>query len=116
MLNCYYGDFETFLHDNDDRVYRMWEYKKSWTPWEIENRTEFNENFINEQCRFILIRESINLPDGDILLGVQEVNFDENDKLDDYPDEVDLDYYRLSNICLSYSPRDQFRYEENEEE
>ena len=116
MFKYCYGDFETFLHDNDNRVYRMWEYKKSWTPREIENHTEFNENFVNEQCRFIVIRESVNLPDGDILLGIQEVNFDENDKLDAYPDEVDLDYYKLSNICLSYSPRDQFGYEENEEE
>lgn len=116
MINYSYGDFETFVLDNDSRVYRMWQYKKSWTPWEEKNCTDFDSNLINDECDFVVIRESITLPDGDILLGVQHIYFDEDDNIDETPDKVSMYYYKLSEIVLAYVPSDQFGYREGDEE
>lgn len=115
MINCSYGDFTTFILDNDSRVYRMWQYKKSWTPWEEKNCTELDTNYVDDECDFVVIRESIELPDGDILLGVQYIYFDEKDNLDKSPNDVSIYYYKLSEVSLAYIPSDQFNYMEDEE-
>lgn len=114
-IDCSYRDFATFVLDNYNRVYRMWQYKKSWTPWEEKNCTELDTNFVDDKCNFIVIREAIELPDGDILLGVQYVYFNEGDDLDKDQKDVSIYYYKLSEISLAYIPSDQFDYKENEE-
>lgn len=115
MINYSYGDFTTFILDNDSRVYRMWQYKKSWTPWEEQNCTERNTNYVNDECDFIVIRESVELPDGDILIGAQHIWFNEDDIIDEDPSKVSIYYYKLSEISLAYVPADQFFYQEDDE-
>ena len=113
MISYSYGDFATFMLDNDNRIYRMWQHKKSWTPWEEQNCTELSTNYVDNECDFIVIRESIELPDGDILLGVQYVDFDDENQLEADPNNVSMYYYKLSEIDLAYVPSDQFGYEED---
>ena len=115
MINYTYGDFWTFMHDNDARVYRMWKIKKSWTPWEQEHCGEFDTNLEDATADTVLIREAIELPNGDVLLGVQVVDDDYDDTLDMSPEEVYMEYVKLSEIELAYSPVDQFGYEKDEE-
>ena len=50
-----------------------------------------------------------------VLLGVQVVNDDYDDALDMSPEEVYMEYVKLSEIELAYSPVDQFGYEKDEE-
>lgn len=114
MKNYSYGNFETFILDNYSRIYRMWQYKKSWTPWEEKNCTELETNYVDDECDFIAIRESIKLPDGDILLGVQYVYFNESDDLGKEPNDVSIYYYKLSEVSLAYIPSDQLDYKEND--
>lgn len=113
MINCSYENFETFMRYNEKRIYRMWEHKKLWTPWEEKNCTELDTNLVSNECDFVIIRESIKLPDGDILLGMQHVYFDDEDKLEDNVNNVNMYYYKLSNISLAYLPSDQFNCRED---
>lgn len=107
ITNYSYGDFETFLHDNDDRIYRMWEYKKFL---DSNNECPFTDDY----CRFVLIRELIELPNGDFLLGLQGVDYD-NDEENYNIDKAYIEYYKMSDVFLAYCYKDQFRYvEENE--
>ena len=87
----------------------MWQYKKSWTPWEEKNCTANSSNLISDECDFVVIRESIELPDGDILLGVQHVYFDDINDSNEDPNDVSMYYHKLSEISLAYIPSDQFK-------
>lgn len=93
-------DFETWLHDNGDRIYRYWAYKRMFTPEEIDKKWSDQSCFENVECYYGVIKEAIELPDGDILLGFI-------DPVDDDYAEKTICYYKLSQIELSYVPEDQ---------
>lgn len=94
-------DFETWILDNKDRVYRYWIYKRMFTPYELNSKFVDESEFVTMECLFGMIREAIELPDGDILLGFIDP--------EDYNTGRDLyvAYHKLSEIKLAFSPSDQ---------
>lgn len=99
MNKAYYGDFETWwLDDGQDRLFRLLVYKRMFTPYEQENKFMDESEYEDTHYKFVYIREVIDLGNGDYLLGVQEK----------YDDAIfdGLEYYRLSEIRLSYIPAD----------
>ena len=101
MANCY-GDFETFLYDNSERLFRYLVYKRSYTPYEIDRKYVDQSEFEYDHYRFGFIRECINLAGGEYLLGIHEIIGIE----DEDEDDGTLEYYKLSELRLSYDPRD----------
>lgn len=99
-------DFTTWMLDNDGRLYRYWVYRRIWTPYEQEQKFTDESFFESEECEEGFLREAVELPDGDILLGFQPPFFNEGEY---------LEYYRLSEIHLVYSARGQREYEEDED-
>lgn len=97
-------DFETWLHDvGYDRIFRMWRYKIMFTPYEQKEAFSDESIYEDDECDYVKIREAIELPDGDILLGLQTIEDSEDlDDKDSY-----LTYERLSRIELAYNPSDQ---------
>lgn len=93
-------DFETWVLDNPDRIYRYWVYKRMFTPYEQEEKFMDESQFVASTCSFGCIREAIELPDGDILLGFVDP--------EDYDTDRDLyiAYHKLSDINLAFSPSD----------
>ena len=103
-----YRNMETFLSDNEERLFRVWVYRRIYTPYEQEKKFIDESEFDQETAHLGFIRESIALPDGDYLLGFEEVY--EAPVADE---EVHiLDYYKLSEIRLGYSAYDTKRLEE----
>lgn len=97
----HYNNWEEFIKKNDGRLFRMHVYNKNLK----ERNFGEKELFDNREPRFVFIKESIILPDGDILLGFQEM------ERDGYVDEFFFDccpiqYYRLSEIWLVHVPAD----------
>lgn len=92
-------DMETWLLDNENRIFRYLVYRRIYTPFEQERK------FIDETCYesayylFGLIREAIDLGDGEWYIGIQGIT---DDELED-----SLSYYYLSEIRLEYHPSDQ---------
>lgn len=98
-------DFETWLHDvGRDRIFRMFEFRRigDWTPEEIEKKWSDQSQYVEDESIFVKIREAIELPDGEILLGLQYI-YDWSDL--DMEDCV-INYRKLSQIELSYFPND----------
>ena len=95
------GDIWTWLSDIGYRVFRYWVYKRMFTPLEQEQKYMDQCEFEDSYCKEGIIRECVELPDGDFLLGFQNVPDD-----DDYNDDVELyiEYYKLSEIRLAYHP------------
>lgn len=97
-------DFNTWLLDvGYDRIFRVWKYKRMFTPYEQKEAFSDESIYEDDICDYVKIREAIELPDGDILLGLQTIEDSKDlDNEDSY-----LSYYRLSQIELTYSPDDQ---------
>lgn len=98
-----YGDMETFMHDvGCERIWRFWIYRRMFTPYEQQEAFTDESVFEDVFCTFGIIREVIDLH-GDYLLGIEKVCKDEGFKISEHPC---LEYYKLSEIRLSYYPDD----------
>lgn len=96
-------DFDTFLLDNQDKIFRYYKYKKVWTPFELDKKYSDESIFENgEYAEFVYIRQAIELPDGDVLLKLEITHNPDDDML--YQDEEENDriykYEKLSDIVL----------------
>lgn len=88
----YITDFETWLLDYGDRLYRYLVYKRMFTP---ESESEYEDNHY-ELCQ---IAEAIDLG-GDWLLGLRTI--EEDGKIYGM-----IHYYKLSEIRLAFFENDQ---------
>lgn len=85
----------TFLMDNRDYVYRLWVYRRMYTPFEKKQKSESATQYESSIAKLVRITNAIEIV-GDILLEFEEV-------FDDSEFEVDgkyYSYYRLSDIHL----------------
>ena len=102
-----YQSFPDFIQENEGTVFRVWVYKKMFTPYEKENAFVDESVFENPVGESGVIRQCIPIGNGDFLLGIQ-LTFDEPAK-----DTYDmLVFYRLSEIRLEYYRNDQLKEEE----
>lgn len=102
-MSCdFYGDLETFLHDTDGRIFKYWVYKKVYTPYEQDAKFFDESIYESNECTYGIIREVIPIGD-DLLVGFNNI-YDEQSADDLTPT---VNYYKLSDICLEYSPKDE---------
>ena len=101
-------DFQTWLLDcGRDRVFRMLEFRRpgDWTPREIEKKWMDQSQYVSDQYEFVKIVEAIELPDGDILLGMNYVDPDAYPE-ENYVGKDWIHYRKLSQIELLFMPKD----------
>ena len=102
-------DMETFILDNQDKIFRYYKYVQVWTPFELDKKYSDESIFENGgYAEFVYIRQAIELPDGDVLLKMEVTHNPDDDIL--YQDEDKNDklfkYEKLSNIVLEEYSRD----------
>lgn len=78
-----------------DTIFRMWEYKRMFTPYEQEEKFSDESLYVNTECEFIYIKDVITLPDGDLLLAVSPIDL-----------SAYVEYHKLSNISLAKTDKD----------
>lgn len=104
-------DWNTFVKNSKNKVFRLLEKRTpgDWTPLEMAEKYEDQDHYVDNQYQKVMIVDSIELPDKDILIGYKVVyNFEDlNEK---NFKELTTQYRKLSQIELSYFP-----YDENEE-
>lgn len=96
-------DFDTFILDNSNKIFRYYKYKRVWTPFELDKKYSDESIFENGgYAEFVYIRQAIELPDGDILLKMEVTNNPDDDILYQDKDEDDIlfKYEKLSDIVL----------------
>lgn len=98
-------NFSDWLKAHPHRVYRFWVHKKSYTPYEQEQKFIDESRYESEEADFATIVEAVRLSDEDWLLGF-------NMFYDDDEHGLYVEYYRLSEIHLAFSQRDQDQEEE----
>lgn len=96
-------DLETFLHDYaDNKIFRIFKYKRIFTPYEQDEKFSDESVFENGSYPiFAYIRNAIELPNGDVLLRLEETE-PIYDRLDDEKETSQKSYIyeRLSDICI----------------
>ena len=102
-----WGDIHTWLSDvGEERVFRMWVFKKMFTPYEQDEKFSDESVYEDDVCKYVMIKELIELPDGDLLIGFQDAD----------RDNLYLEYYKLSEIRLDYCQSDKERPEDDFDE
>lgn len=92
-----YNSFADYLKSlSPDTVFRLWEYKRMFTPYEQEQKFSDESLYVNEECDYVRILDVITLPDGDLLLAT----------IGAYDDGTYISYYKLSEISLGRSEKD----------
>lgn len=92
-----YNSFGEYLKTlPPDTVFRLWIYKRMFTPYEQDEKFSDESQFVNVECDHVKIRDVINLPDGDLLLATTYA----------YGDGKCINYYKLSEISLGKSESD----------
>lgn len=94
-------DMETWLLDNDGRIFRFVVYKRMFTPYEQEKKFSDESQFEDTHYRFGMIEEAIDLGNGKWLIGLREI-IDTDGEIAGY-----VSYYRLEDIQLQYFEMDQ---------
>lgn len=94
-------DFETWLLDESERIYRYLVYKKVFTPYEQEKKYSDESEYENGgHYTLCHIEEAIDMGNGNWMLGLREI-------YDDGLVSSHIDYYPLSDIRLSCFDDDQ---------
>ena len=89
-------------------IFRMLEYKKVWTPYEMENKFIDSSEYKDDHYTLVKICEAVNLPNGEILLKLIDVPDD------DYEREDNIYYWRnMKDIVLEQFDSD--IYEDKED-
>ena len=100
-----WGDIHTWLSDvGEGSIFRIWIFKKMFTPYEQDEKFSDESVYVDDICKYVMIKELIELPDGDLLIGFQDAD----------SDNLYLEYYKLSEIRLDYRPEDKERLEDEE--
>ena len=92
-----YNSFGEYLQSLPlNTVFRLWEYKRMFTPYEQAEKFSDESLLVNDECDFIRILDVINLPDGDLFLATTEA----------WSDDKYISYYKLSEIALAKAEKD----------
>lgn len=80
----------------ENTIFRLWQLKRIFTPFEQDVKDEYQSIYEEEVCKKVIILDAIDLPDGDVLLAVHDI--------EQYPNYIE--YYKLSNVDLARSDLD----------
>lgn len=102
-----YKNITEWLKDYEHKVFRMWKYKKMFTPYEIEQKFVDESVYESDICEYIIITKIIPISNDDYLLGYILADGYNYNEIIDKPENDKLEWYvKLSNIELAYSESD----------
>ena len=67
-------DLETFMLDNDDRIYRYVVYRRMFTPYEQEEKFQDESFYEDDHYTFARLNEAVELGNGEWLLGFRVID------------------------------------------
>lgn len=102
----FFDSFESFIKAHKDNVFRIWKYKRMFTPYEIDNKFVDESLFEDDYCSYIVIKQVINLGN-DYLIGYAEIFGEETEEeIERHLSGSQIEYVKLSEIQLKYYSED----------
>ena len=102
-------DLHTWLLDHNETIIRFLVYKRIFTPKEIEAKYIDQDEYTSTSYDYGIIKQAIELPDKDVLLGIQTLC-----EPYDIPEEINLTYYKLSELRIYQFERDNEKEKEED--
>lgn len=100
---------KAFLNDFNGKVFRMWKYKRMFTPREQEHKYIDQSEFVDDECEFVFINGFYNMC-GKTFVDYTPIYMEKNEENDnEYHEFEDIDY-----IHLAFSKNDTKSYENGE--
>jgi hypothetical protein len=84
-----------FIEKHKNTVFRYWQRRRMWTPYEMESKDPYQQEYGDEECCLGYIVEIVDLG-FDWLLGFSESQ-----------EASYIEYFKLNDIMLAYSGTDQ---------
>lgn len=109
-----YTDMETWMLDfADERVFRVWKYKKMFTPLEQDKKYFDQSTFENDVCKFMWLDEVVELPNGRIMFGFKDASTCAMHDHGEFDFEPPIEYMLDGEFAMEYHDGDLKRvYEE----
>lgn len=101
----FYKDLQEFLKDKEGKIFRIWVFKRMFTPYEQEQKFSDDSLYEDSTASLVTIHEVIPLPDGDVLIGVRTIDFGDSD------DKPYIEYYKLSELRINFNAEDSDKYD-----
>lgn len=106
-----YENFDQWVEFHRNDIFRMWEYKKMFTPYEQEQKFVDESIYVDSHCSFIIIKEVIHISSDKIMIGVHHIyDFTKSEIEEPNPH---LSYYMLNEIKLDLYPDDSIEIEDD---
>lgn len=96
-----YESFGQFMRRHWNDLFRYWVYRRGFTPYEQDHKFSDESMYEDTLCNVAYIRECIQLPDGDILVGFLDEDATDTERTS-Y-----VQYCKLSEIRLELYSGDQ---------
>ena len=96
-------DMDTFIADSQGKIFRIYKYKRVYTPYEQEQKYSDESEYENGgYAEFVFIKQAIELPDGDVLLKLEKTYKPSDDFIFDEYDKKykSYRYEKLSDIVI----------------
>ena len=102
-----YANIAEWLKDYEHKVFRMWKYKKMFTPYEMEQKFEDESVYESVTCEYVIITKIIPLSNDDYLIGYILADGYDYSEIINQSESQKLEWYvKLSEISLAYSESD----------
>lgn len=99
-------DLNGWIEKYKNTIFRMFEYKKIWTPYEMDQKFMDESEFKNDHSTLVKVKEAVTLPNGEILLKLRDVDDEENEDDDKNLHQAIYYWRNMKDIQL-----DQFDYD-----
>lgn len=108
-----YTNINEWLKDYEHKIFRMWKYKRMFTPYEIEQKFVDESVYESDVCEDIIITKIIPISNDDYLLGYILADSYIYNEIVGKPEKDRLEWYvKLSEISLAYSEKDNAEFTE----
>ena len=98
-------NFKEFLTMDKTKIWRMWVYRRMFTPYEWNGKFTDETIYENDgQSIFVCIESVHDLPDKDLVLGIRVIY--DRVTFEKPVSDADIEYYKFSEIRLAYYPDD----------
>lgn len=105
-----YDNFQSFISANEKSIFRLWVYRRGFTPYETQNAFMDDNMYEAHGPAFGIIRQCVDLWNGDFLIGFQEIEDTDNFDLASLYNWIT--YYKLSEIRLELVKKRYIREEQ----
>lgn len=107
MADKQWTDLDTWMHDNsDERIFRVWRYKKVFTPLEQEKKYIDQSCYESDIAQFMWLDEVIEMGGGRFMFGFRDAEWAMQYAHGELDTPAPIEYFMDGEFVMQYFPSD----------